>query len=40
MDIRYSEKAEKQIKKIHKGDKKSAKMIIAAIESFSTHLGK
>jgi mRNA-degrading endonuclease RelE of RelBE toxin-antitoxin system len=40
MDIRYSEKAEKQIKKIHKGDKKSAKMIIAAIESFATHLGK
>ena len=40
MDIRYSEKAEKQIKKIHKGDKKSAAMIIAAIESFATHSGK
>jgi mRNA-degrading endonuclease RelE of RelBE toxin-antitoxin system len=37
MDIRYSEKAEKQIKKIHKGDKKSAAMIIDAIESFAAH---
>jgi len=35
MDIRYSEKAEKQIKKIYKGDKKSAVMIIEAIESFA-----
>lgn len=35
MDIRYSEKAEKQIKKIHKGDKKSAAMIIEAIENFA-----
>jgi mRNA-degrading endonuclease RelE of RelBE toxin-antitoxin system len=35
MDIRYSEKAEKQIKKICKGDKKSAAMIITAIETFA-----
>ena len=37
MDIRYSEKAEKQIKKIYKGDKKRAVMIIEAIESFAAH---
>ncbi len=37
MDIRYSEKAEKQIKKIHKGDKKSAAMIIEAIENFAAY---
>jgi mRNA interferase RelE/StbE len=35
MDIRYSEKAEKQIKKIYKGNKKNAAMIISAIESFA-----
>jgi mRNA interferase RelE/StbE len=40
MDIRYSEKAEKQIKKIDKGDKKNAAMIISAIESFAAHKGK
>ena len=40
MDIKYSERAEKQIKRIHKGDKKSTAMIIAAIESFVTHSGK
>ena len=40
MDIKYSERAEKQIKRIHKGDKKSTAMIIAAIESFATHSGK
>lgn len=40
MNIRYSEKAEKQIKKIHKGDRKSAAMIISAIESFAAHTGK
>jgi mRNA interferase RelE/StbE len=40
MDIRYSEKAEKQIKRIYKGDKKSAVMIIAAIENFATHSAK
>ena len=40
MDIKYSERAEKQIKRIHKGDKKSTAMIIAAIESFATHPGK
>lgn len=37
MDIRYSEKAEKQIKKIHKGDKKSAAMIMEAIENFAAY---
>lgn len=35
MDIRYSAKAEKQLKKIHKGDKKSAVMIIDAIEKYA-----
>ena len=35
MDIRYSEKAEKQIKKIYRGDRKSAVMIIEAIENFA-----
>ena len=35
MDIRYSEKAEKQIKKIYKGDKKRAVMIIEAIENIA-----
>ncbi|HHT9106832.1 MAG TPA: type II toxin-antitoxin system RelE family toxin [Candidatus Wujingus californicus] len=35
MEIRYSEKAEKQIKKIFKGDRKSAKMIIKTIESYA-----
>ncbi len=37
MDIRYSEKAERQIKKIHKGDRKSAAMIIEAIENFAAY---
>ena len=37
MDIRYSEKAEKQIKKIYKGDKKRAVVIIEAIENFAAH---
>lgn len=36
MDIRYSERAEKQIKRIWKGDKKSAAMILSAIESYAT----
>ena len=35
MEIRYSEKADKQIKKIFKGDRKSAKMIIVAIEAYA-----
>jgi len=35
MEIRYSEKADKQIKKIFKGDRKSAKMIIKTIESYA-----
>jgi addiction module RelE/StbE family toxin len=35
MKIRYSEKAEKQIKKIFKGDRTSAKMIIKAIEAYA-----
>jgi mRNA interferase RelE/StbE len=34
MEIRYSEKADKQLKKICKGDKRSAIMIIKAIESY------
>ncbi|PKN66780.1 MAG: cytotoxic translational repressor of toxin-antitoxin stability system [Deltaproteobacteria bacterium HGW-Deltaproteobacteria-12] len=40
MDIRYSEKAEKQIKKIYKGDKKSAAMIIEALENFAARKGR
>jgi len=40
MDIRYSERAEKQIKRIYKGDKKSAALIIAAIENFAARSGK
>ena len=35
MEIRYSEKADKQIKKIFKGDRKSAKMIVKTIESYA-----
>ena len=35
MEIRYSEKAVKQITRIHKGDRKSAELIIRAIESYS-----
>ena len=35
MEIKYSEKAVKQIKQIHKGDKKSARMIMEAIEAFA-----
>ena len=35
MEIRYSEKAEKQITKIQKGDSKSAGMIIKTIEAYS-----
>ena len=35
MEIKYSERAVKQIKLIHKGDRKSAKMIIETIETFA-----
>jgi len=35
MLIFYSEKAAKNLKKIYKGDKKSAKMIIDAIEKYA-----
>ncbi len=37
MEIRYSEKAYKQIKKIFKGDKKSAKIIIKEIEAYAAN---
>ncbi len=35
MQIQYSEKAVKQLKKIHKGDKKSAAMILKTIEAYA-----
>jgi len=35
MDIKYSEKATKEIKKIYRGDRKSAEMILNTIEAFS-----
>lgn len=35
MQILYSEKAAKSLKKISKGDKKSAKMIISVIEKYA-----
>ena len=35
MEIQYSEKAIKQIKKIHKGDRKNSEMILKAIESYA-----
>ncbi len=35
MEIKYSEKAVKQFKKIHKGDKKSAEMILRTIEALA-----
>jgi mRNA interferase RelE/StbE len=34
MDIKYSETAFKQLKKISKGDKKSAALIVRAIEAY------
>ncbi len=37
MEILYSDKASKQLKKIAKGDKKSAKMIINGIEEYATN---
>lgn len=35
MEIRYSEKSEKQITRIKRGDRKSAEMIIKAIENYA-----
>lgn len=35
MEIKYSEKAVKQIKKIQKGDKRNADMILKAIEVYA-----
>ena len=35
MEIKYSERAVKQIKQIHKGDKKSVRMIIETIEAYA-----
>jgi len=35
MEILYSQKAEKQLKKIHKSDRESAVRIIKTIESFA-----
>lgn len=41
MEILYTEKAAKQLKKIAKGDKKSASMIIIEIENYASNpLGK
>ena len=40
MDIKYSEKVVKQLKKIRKGDKKSVKIIIDEIERFSNQIDK
>jgi mRNA interferase RelE/StbE len=35
MEIRYSEKAAKQLRMIAKGDKKSASMILAGLEAYA-----
>ena len=35
MEIRYSEKAVRQISKIHRGDRKSAALIIKTIEAYA-----
>ncbi len=35
MEIKYSEKAIKQIRKIYKGDRKSAEMILCDLESYA-----
>lgn len=40
MEILYSSKAEKQLKKIAKGDKKSAQIIIDGIEDYSINHSK
>ncbi|MFV1951928.1 MAG: type II toxin-antitoxin system RelE/ParE family toxin [Nitrospinota bacterium] len=37
MEIQYSEKAVKQLKKIHRGDKKSAAMILKTIETYAVN---
>ncbi len=37
MEIQYSEKAVKQLKKIHRGDKKSAAMILKTIETYAAN---
>ena len=37
MEIEYSEKAVKQLKKIHKGDRKSAAMILNTIEAYAVN---
>ena len=37
VEIKYSEKAVKQIKKIHRGDRKSSGMILKIIESYATN---
>jgi addiction module RelE/StbE family toxin len=34
MEIKYSERAVKQFKQIHKGDKKSVKLIVETIEAY------
>ena len=39
MEILYSQKAEKQLKKIHKSDKESAVRIVKAIESYAENPG-
>ncbi|OGW16345.1 MAG: hypothetical protein A3K09_00930 [Nitrospinae bacterium RIFCSPLOWO2_12_FULL_47_7] len=35
MEIKYSERAVKQIRKIYKGDRKSAEMMLGAMESYA-----
>ncbi len=35
LEIKYSGKASKQFARIHKGDKKSAEMILRAVEEYS-----
>jgi mRNA interferase RelE/StbE len=39
MEIKYSDRAVKQIKQIHKGDKKSVRMIIDAVEAYARNPG-
>jgi mRNA interferase RelE/StbE len=36
VEIQYSEKAVKQIRKIHKGNRKSAEIILRTIESYAS----
>ena len=40
MEIRYSEKATKQIKRIHKGDSKIAEKILKSIEAYAGNLSR